>query len=160
MKSLGSILNEMGVTGFTIKGIDPSELPTTEAEFNACFEILTGTNESGTAIYSNDPQDFPVTWDGVQAAIAAQTDAARVADIKAEARRIILERYSENDQRNMLAVAARITRIDEVNRTPEQETILDELDAAFAWVESVRATSDQLETDPTADFKDRSLWPE
>lgn len=38
------------------------EIPSNEAEFLQYFHVVTGQDESGTAILSNDPADFPVTW--------------------------------------------------------------------------------------------------
>lgn len=39
-----------------------NEIPSNEAEFLQYFHVVTGQDESGTAILSNDPADFPVTW--------------------------------------------------------------------------------------------------
>tara|TARA_B100001013_G_scaffold100893_1_gene57087 strand:- start:52 stop:423 length:372 start_codon:yes stop_codon:yes gene_type:complete len=44
--------------GWTMDG----ETPTSEVEFLARFSIVTGLEEDGTEILSDDPDDFGVTW--------------------------------------------------------------------------------------------------
>ena len=43
------------------------EEPTNKAEFENQFLVVVGVDETQTAINSNDPKDFGVTWDEVVA---------------------------------------------------------------------------------------------
>ena len=49
--------------------------PTTEAEFNAMFRRIIGENEDGTAIESDNPDNWGVSWTTVSAK-KAELDAA------------------------------------------------------------------------------------
>ena len=40
--------------------------PTTEEEFNQMFYVVTGVDDGGTVIESQDPSLFPVTWAEVE----------------------------------------------------------------------------------------------
>ena len=55
-------LTELNITEWVLRGE-----PTTEAEFNQMFSKVTGSDANGTAIESNDPADFGVTWAQVSA---------------------------------------------------------------------------------------------
>jgi hypothetical protein len=44
--------------------------PTTEQEFNSMFELVTGKDETDTAIYSTNSNDFGVTWSQIQEEVA------------------------------------------------------------------------------------------
>jgi hypothetical protein len=52
------------------------QIPSSEAEFFQYFHVVTGEDESGTAILSSDPADFPVTW----AELVAKRDALELAE--------------------------------------------------------------------------------
>lgn len=52
-----SALGELGVTSFMLTGN-----PTSETEFNEMFRKITGADDDGRAITSDDPADFGVTW--------------------------------------------------------------------------------------------------
>tara|TARA_B100001094_G_scaffold333076_1_gene408402 strand:+ start:1661 stop:1882 length:222 start_codon:yes stop_codon:yes gene_type:complete len=41
--------------------------PTNEAEFKAGFKKVTGADDSGGAIYTDDPSKFGVTWSQIKA---------------------------------------------------------------------------------------------
>jgi len=62
MAHIGKALEELLDTGWTLNGV-----PTNETEFNEMFKIQTGTDEIDTAILSNNPDDFGVTWAQVKA---------------------------------------------------------------------------------------------
>jgi len=57
---VSKILVELGVTDFSLNGE-----PTNEDEFNLMFKKAVGVDKHGTAIMSNDPKDFGVTWNQV-----------------------------------------------------------------------------------------------
>lgn len=52
------------------------QIPSNEAEFLQYFHVVTGADDSGTAILSSDPADFPVTWDE----LIAKRDALELAE--------------------------------------------------------------------------------
>ena len=57
MTTIATALSELGVTEWVLRGE-----PTTEAEFNQMFRKVTGSDANGTAIESDDPDDWGVTW--------------------------------------------------------------------------------------------------
>lgn len=57
MTTIANALSELGVTEWVLRGE-----PTTEAEFNEMFRKVTGSDANGTAIESDDPDDWGVTW--------------------------------------------------------------------------------------------------
>ena len=57
MTTIANALSELGVTEWVLRGE-----PTTEAEFNQMFRKVTGSDANGTAIESDDPADWGVTW--------------------------------------------------------------------------------------------------
>jgi len=61
MAHIGNALKELLDTGWRLDGI-----PTNETEFNQMFSIQTGTDEIDTAILSNNPDDFGITWAEVE----------------------------------------------------------------------------------------------
>jgi len=61
MAHIGNALKELLDTGWRLDGI-----PTNETEFNQMFSIQTGTDEIDTAIFSNNPDDFGITWAEVE----------------------------------------------------------------------------------------------
>ena len=64
MISVGDALQELRIDGWVLRGN-----PTNENEFNSMFFKVTGIAENGTAIQSNSPSDFGVTWSQVSAKI-------------------------------------------------------------------------------------------
>lgn len=50
-------LKELGVTEYTLSGY-----PESEADFNTMFRKVTGEDDDGRAVISDDPADFGVTW--------------------------------------------------------------------------------------------------
>ena len=55
-------LYALGVTRVVLRG-----QPTNEAEFNEMFRKITGADEKGQSIESNNPSDFGVTWSQITA---------------------------------------------------------------------------------------------
>ena len=88
----------------------------------------------------------------------AQQEAERIAAIKAEAGRRIVAIYPEWKQRNMTAEAAALIRYEAAGTiTAEQSARLDALEPSWAWIASVRAASDQAESDGKT--VDQIEWP-
>ncbi len=54
-------LNELGITNYTM-----TDEPSTEAQFKKYFRKVTGTDESGSAILSDNTDDFGVTWSQIK----------------------------------------------------------------------------------------------
>ena len=57
MSFIVEALGSLGVTEYVVKG-DPKN----ESEFNAKFRKVVGQDATGTAILSDDPSDFGITW--------------------------------------------------------------------------------------------------
>jgi len=62
MVSILDALKELNVGEFILNGE-----PESESEFNDMFRKITGEDEQGTAIQSDDPADFGITWAEVKA---------------------------------------------------------------------------------------------
>ena len=60
MTDIATALTELGVTEWVLRGE-----PTSEAEFNEMFRKVTGADSNGSAIESDDPNDFGTTWSAV-----------------------------------------------------------------------------------------------
>ena len=58
--SISQALTELGITEWVLRGE-----PTTEAEFNEMFRKVTGADANGSAIESDSPSDWGVTWSQV-----------------------------------------------------------------------------------------------
>jgi len=56
MTDVTKALESLSIKGWLLDGD-----PTTEAEFNKCFEKITGAKD-GVSILSQDPKDFGVNW--------------------------------------------------------------------------------------------------
>lgn len=82
--------------------------------------------------------------------------------IKAEARRRILAVFPDWKQTNMVARGVELVRIKAEGGAWSTGEAVEAaaLDAAWAWIKSVRAASDALELDPPADFAADQHWPE
>ena len=57
MTDIATALNKLGVTEWVLRGE-----PTSEAEFNSMFRKVTGADANGSAIESDNPSDWGVTW--------------------------------------------------------------------------------------------------
>jgi len=62
MTTIAKALQELNITEWALRGE-----PTSEAEFNQMFRKVTGATADGTAIESDNPDDFGVTWSTVSA---------------------------------------------------------------------------------------------
>ena len=62
MTTIATALTELGITEWVLRGE-----PTTEAEFTTMFAKVTGEDENGSAIESQDPSDWGTTWAEVSA---------------------------------------------------------------------------------------------
>ena len=62
MTDISTALTELGVTEWVLRGE-----PTSEAEFNEMFRKVTGADSNGSAIESDNPDDFGTTWSAVSA---------------------------------------------------------------------------------------------
>ena len=60
--TIATALTELGVTEWVLRGE-----PTTEAEFTTMYAKVTGEDENGSAIESQDPSDWGTTWAEVSA---------------------------------------------------------------------------------------------
>jgi len=83
MTTIANALSELGVTEWVLRGE-----PTTEAEFNQMFRKVTGSDANGTAIESDDPDDWGVTW--------TQVNTKKTELVNAEPMRLLRE---ERDRR-------------------------------------------------------------
>lgn len=81
-------LNSLGLTEWVLRG-----RPTNETEFNAMFRKVTGSDANGSAIESDDPADFGVTWSQVSAKITELQNAEPMRLLREERNR----RLSETD---------------------------------------------------------------
>ena len=86
MTTIATALNELGITEWVLRGE-----PTTEAEFNEMFRKVTGSNDNGTAIESDNPDDFGTTWSAVSAKKTELVNAKPMADLRAERDRRLAE---------------------------------------------------------------------
>ena len=62
MTDIATSLTALGVTEWVLRGE-----PTTETEFNEMFRKVTGADSNGSAIESDNPDDFGTTWSAVSA---------------------------------------------------------------------------------------------
>lgn len=88
MASVSEALTELGITEWVLRGE-----PTTEAEFAEMFAKVTGSDANGSAIESQDPNDWGTTW----AAIAAKMDEIDTAAPMKELRRQRNAKLAESD---------------------------------------------------------------
>ena len=89
-----------------------------------------------------------------------QTETPTPADIKAEARRRILEQYPEWKQAN---ITARALELQDVWRhagswSVEEQVGADAISAAWDWIRQIRQRSDELEGTLPLDFTENLHW--
>ena len=77
MASVSEALTDLGITSWVLRGE-----PTTEAEFNSMFRKITGEDDNGTAIESDDTDDFGVTWTQVSDKMTALDNAAPMKELR------------------------------------------------------------------------------
>jgi len=83
MTDIAKALSELSITEWVLRGE-----PTSETEFNEMFRKVTGADANGSAIESDNPSDFGVTW--------AQVSAKKDELVAAEPMRLLRE---ERDKR-------------------------------------------------------------
>jgi hypothetical protein len=62
MTDVAKALQELNITEWVLRGE-----PTSESEFNSMFRKVTGADANGSAIESDNPSDWGVTWSQVSA---------------------------------------------------------------------------------------------
>ena len=86
MTDIATALNELGITEWVLRGE-----PTSEAEFNEMFRKVTGADSNGTAIESDNPDDFGTTWAAVAAKKTELTNAEPMRLLREERNRRLAE---------------------------------------------------------------------
>ena len=86
MTDIATALNELGIKEWVLRGE-----PTTEDEFNEMFRKVTGADSNGSAIESDNPDDFGTTWSAVSAKKTELVNAKPMADLRAERNRRLAE---------------------------------------------------------------------
>lgn len=84
--SFSKALISLGITGWALRGE-----PTSEAEFNAMFSKVVGSDDNGSVIESSNPADFGVTWAEITAKIAEIEAAEPMRLLRKERNRLISE---------------------------------------------------------------------
>ena len=86
MTTIANALSELGITEWVLRGE-----PTTEAEFNEMFRKVTDADANGTAVESDNPADWGVTWEQVSTKQAELIDAQPLKELRAERDRRIAQ---------------------------------------------------------------------
>lgn len=86
MTDIANALSELGITEWVLRGE-----PANEAEFNEMFRKVMGADANGTAIESDKPADWGVTWAEVSAKRDELIAAAPLKALRAERNRRIAE---------------------------------------------------------------------
>ena len=77
MKKSGEALSELGITEWVLRGE-----PTKEEEFKEMFKKVTGADENGTAIETDDTSKWGVTWKQVSDKMTAIDAAAPMKELR------------------------------------------------------------------------------
>lgn len=87
-------------------------------------------------------------------------EAEQKALVKLEARRRIVDRYPDWKQTNMIARSVELVKKGAA-LTPDEVTETEQLEAVWAWIKAVRATSDAIEqmAPIPLDYNDDARWP-
>lgn len=125
---------------------------------NPAYDLTTQTADFAVVVTDTEVQHIFTIRDKTEAELDADKT-SQITMIKVEAGQRIQERYPLWQQLNMTALGTELNRIGETNWTPEQASQMDDLQAAWDWVKSVRATSDRLEIDLPEDYADDQYWP-
>jgi len=88
MTDIITSLRELGIKDWILRGEGE---PTTEAEFNSMFRKVTGKTSNDTAIESDKPSDFGVTWKQVSDKMKALKDAEPMRLLRVERDRLLAE---------------------------------------------------------------------
>ena len=86
MTDIATALTELGVTEWVLRGE-----PTSEAEFAEMFRKVTGADSNGSAIESDNPDDFGTTWSAVSAKKTELVNAEPMRLLREERNRRIAE---------------------------------------------------------------------
>jgi hypothetical protein len=84
MANIGQALNALGVTEWVLRGE-----PENADEFGAMFRKVTGSDDNGSAIESDNASDWGVTWAQVETKQSELTAAEPLAALRAERDRLI-----------------------------------------------------------------------
>ena len=84
MANIGQALSALGVKEWVLRGE-----PTSAEEFGSMFRKVTGADENGSAIESDNARDWGVTWAQVQTKQSELTAAEPLAALRAERDRLI-----------------------------------------------------------------------
>jgi hypothetical protein len=84
MANIGQALNALGVTEWVLRGE-----PENADEFGAMFRKVTGSDDNGSAIESDNSSDWGVTWAQVQTKQSELTAAEPLKALRAERDRLI-----------------------------------------------------------------------
>ena len=84
MATVSDALSALGVTEWVLRGE-----PTNADEFGAMFRKVTGADENGSAIESDNASDWGVTWDEVNEKLQDLTAAEPMKELRAERDKLI-----------------------------------------------------------------------
>ena len=84
MATVSDALSALGVTQWVLRGD-----PTNADEFGSMFRKVTGADENGSAIESDNASDFGVTWDEVNVKLQDLTAAEPMKKLRAERDKLI-----------------------------------------------------------------------
>ena len=111
----------LGVTEWVLRGE-----PTSEAEFNEMFRKVTGADSNGSAIESENPDDFGTTWSAVSAKKTELTNAEPMRLLREERDR----RLAETDwwaSSDLTMSSERISYRQDLRDIPSTATSLDDV---------------------------------
>ena len=86
MTDIATALTQLGIQEWVLRGE-----PTTEAEFNEMFRKVMGADSNGSAIESDNPDDFGTTWSAVSAKKTELVNAEPMRLLREERNRRIAE---------------------------------------------------------------------
>ena len=84
MATVSDALSALGVTEWVLRGE-----PTNADEFGAMFRKVTGADDNGSAIESDNATDWGVTWDEVNEKLQDLTAAEPMKELRAERDKLI-----------------------------------------------------------------------
>ena len=84
MATVSEALNALGVTEWVLRGE-----PTSADEFGSMFRKVTGADDNGSAIESDNASDWGVTWDDVNKKLQDLTAAEPMKELRAERDKLI-----------------------------------------------------------------------
>ena len=84
MATVSDALSALGVTEWVLRGE-----PTSAEEFGSMFRKVTGADDNGSAIESDNASDWGVTWDEVNKKLQDLTAAEPMKELRAERDKLI-----------------------------------------------------------------------